>query len=341
MRKTPLLPSLVAVAVLVAACGGDSSGDDEANGGAAAGAGAPAGGATEYPLVVETCGQEWTYEAPPERVVTTDTPMLDLMLLLGLGDRVSGVFANDIGNVDPSVADEAAGLPLLGDAFPYPSLEAVLAGGPDLVLSYGYNPEAGFTPERLQDHGVGNFTVAEGCPDFSGESTVAGWFDDVRTLAAIFDASDRAEELIAGWERRIAAVEEAVPAGEPVTVLNTGSGDPAAPFASGGTGITDELITLAGGENVFADVDEPYFEPSWEEVVERDPGLIVESSGGEQEALDAIRDHLDRNPALGGIAAVEGDNFAWITYEEGVPGPQMFTGLEKVADAVAEARSGA
>jgi iron complex transport system substrate-binding protein len=343
VRKTLLLPSLLAAAVLVAACGDDDSSDDDAGGDGApeTATAAASGDDTEYPLTVETCGEEWTYDAPPERVVVTDTAMLDVTLLLGLGDRVSGVFANNIGNVDPEVVDEAAELELLGDAFPFPGLEAVLAGDPDLVLNYGYNPEAGFTAERLAEQGVNNFTVAEGCPDFSGEATVEGYFDEVRTLGAIFDVADRAEELIAGWEERIADVEEAAADGDPVLVLNTGSGDPTAPFASGGTGITDDMITIAGGENVFADVDSAYFEPSWEEVVDRDPEVIVESSGGRQEGLDAVRDHLEGNPALSVMAAVQDDNFTWLTYEEGVPGPQMITGIEKIADAVAEARADA
>lgn len=339
MRGTRLIGPLVLAALAVSACGDDDSAtagsDDRGNGAATAD---EAASATEYPLSVETCGDEWTYEQPPERVVTTDTPMLDLMLLLRLDDRIAGYFANDVDNVDPAVIDQARELTHLGDSFPYPSLESVLAGDPDLVLSYGYNPEAGFTAERLQDQGVNNFTWAEGCSDFSGTSTLDLLYDDVRTLGRIFDVSDRAEGLIAEWEARVAAVKQAAP-DEPVAVLNTGSGDPAVPFASGGTGVTNEIIEAAGGENVFADVDDAFFEPTWEDVVARDPELIIESSGFGQEGLDAVQAHLEGNPALATMAAVQNDGFMWMRYEEGVPGPQLFNGMERIAEAIAEVRS--
>lgn len=342
MRRTSPLALLVATSTLLAACGDDSDSDDAGatTGGndttdEAESAADTGEGGTTYPLTVDMCGTEWTYEAAPQNVVTTEAGMLDLLLLLDLDDHVAGFFENDPDNLLDEVSDQAADLDHLGDAFPFPTLEAVLDGQPDLVMSYGFNPEAGFTAERLSEQGINNFTWTESCEGFDGENAVDTFFDDVRTVGEIFDVSDRAEALITDWEARIDTVAENAP-DEPVRVLNTGSGDPTAPFASGGLGVGHEIIVLAGGENVFEDIDQTWFEPSWEEVVDRDPELIVEHSGLE---LDGLRDHLNGNSGLSGMAAVEDDHLVGLRYQESVAGPQLFEGLETMAAAVAEVRA--
>ncbi|MFV0308747.1 MAG: ABC transporter substrate-binding protein [Desertimonas sp.] len=350
LNRRLVIAAIAALTVTsVVACGGDDSSSDASDTTAAATEDAPAttdgatgttgaadGGSSAYPMTVEICGLDWTFDAPPERIVTTDTPMLDLALMLGVEDRIAGYFGA-AEQLDPSVQDAAASLEHLGSNWPYPTLEAVLAGSPDLVLSYGYNAEAGFTPERLQEEGIGNFTVTEGCADAEGATTVESFYEDVRTLAQILDVSDEAETLIADWEARVAAVEEAAPTGEPIRVLNTGSGDPAAPFVSAGRAVANDLIRIAGGTDVFSDEDAAYLTPTWEEVVARDPELIIESSGGGEEALAAVRAYLEANPALAAMAAVEAGQYAGLSYEEGVPGPQMFNGLEKISAAIGTA----
>lgn len=350
MSRSPYhFACLGVVALVLVACGDDEEATTTSEAAPTSSTGAAATTATDstvpgddttaYPLTLELCRRDWTYERAPERIVATDTPMLDLALMLGLGDRVVGYFG-DVDNLDPSVQEEASELQRLGDNFPYPTLEAVLAGEPDLVLSYGYNDEAGFTAERLQDEGIGNFTVTEGCDDFDGSSTIESWYEDVRTLASITGAGTPADDLIAGWEARVAAVAEAAPSGDPIRVLNTGSGDPAAPFVSASRSVAHDLIDTAGGADVFGDTDEAYLSPTWEEVVARDPQLIIESSGFGEQGLADVQAYLAANPALSTMAAVTDDNFGWMSYEEGVPGPQMFTGLEKISTAIVGASAG-
>ncbi|MFT3854513.1 MAG: ABC transporter substrate-binding protein [Ilumatobacteraceae bacterium] len=341
-RRFACLAAGLTLAIALAACGSDDSASPtttpantattSAATGVSAAPSAPAGDGA-FPMTVQVCGRDWHFDEPPQRIVTTDTPMLDLAIMLGVQDRVVGYFGS-VDHLDPSVQAAAAGLQRLGDNWPYPTLEAVLAGDPDLVLSYGYNAEAGFTADRLQEEGIANFTVTEGCDDFDGTSTVETYYDDVRTLATILGVGDRAEALIHGWEARVDAVRAAAPAGEPIRVLNTGSGDPASPFVSAARAVGHDLIEIAGGTDVFGDTDAAYLSPTWEEVVARDPQLIIESSGFGEQGLEDVKAHLRSNPALATMSAVVDDHFTWITYEQGVPGPQMFTGLETISAAI-------
>ena len=151
-------------------------------------------------VTIDNCGVETVYDAVPQRVVATDTSALEVLAALGLHDHVIGYFGGTPDRLQPRHQARAALVERLGGSFPYPSLEAVLAPGPDLVFSYGFNESAGLTPQNLRDAGVHSFSFTEACPDFSGNVTLEVMFEDVRAVAPIFEVEDRADKLIAGWE---------------------------------------------------------------------------------------------------------------------------------------------
>ena len=65
----------------------------------------------------------------------------------------------------------------------------------------------------------------------------------------------------------------------------------------------NELITLAGGQNIFADVEDDWTTVSWEEVLARRPELViihVYDHLGQADAA-AKRAQLAKLPGLGGI----------------------------------------
>ena len=47
-------------------------------------------GRTQYPLVLENCGHEVTVESAPQRVVSLDQNSTEILLSLGLEDRMVG-----------------------------------------------------------------------------------------------------------------------------------------------------------------------------------------------------------------------------------------------------------
>src|SRR3712207_7144627 len=103
-----------AVAVLAAcaltACGASEPvAEDSATGGGE--------GVTEYPLVVDNCGQELTFDAVPERVVSLDQGSTEILLSLDLGDRVVGS-ASWTDPVLPELAEANEAVPRLADNAP-------------------------------------------------------------------------------------------------------------------------------------------------------------------------------------------------------------------------------
>ena len=100
-----------------------------------AGCAAPAPAATPEPagpLTLSNCGVPVTFDAPPARVVTIKSTSTEMMLALGVGDRIVGTAFQD-GPVPDEWAADAADLPVLADKMP--SEEVVLETEPDLVYS--------------------------------------------------------------------------------------------------------------------------------------------------------------------------------------------------------------
>ena len=294
----------------------------------------PAATATLEPaaVAINNCGVETIYDTVPQRVVATDTSALEVLVALGLQEHVIGYFGGTPDRLQPQHQARAALVERLGGSFPYPSLEAVFAPGPDLVFSYGFNESAGLTGQNLRDSGVHSFSFTEACPDFTGQVTLEVMFDDVRAVAQIFEVEDRGEELIAAWEQQIAEVAAAVPAGEPVRVFYFDSGEEA-PFTALSGSVMSDIISRAGGMNIFSDVSGTWGTVEWEAVVEGDPELIIFVDYGFG-GPDSNRTFLESNPALSGMSAVVNGQYMALTFLQSVPGPQNLDGLIKVATAV-------
>ena len=86
----------------------------------------------ERPDALDNCGVEVPVTTPPKRVVTIKSTSTEMMLALGLGDRIVGTAFQD-GPVPATWAEAAAGLPVLADKVP--SQEVVLEAQPDLVYA--------------------------------------------------------------------------------------------------------------------------------------------------------------------------------------------------------------
>ena len=283
-------------------------------------------------VTINNCGVKTVYEVVPQRVVATDTSALEVLMALGLQDHVIGYFGGTPDRLQPQHQARAALVERLGGSFPYPSLEAVLAPGPDLVFSYGFNESTGFTGQGLRDAEVHSFSFTEACPDFTSNVTLDVMFEDVRALALIFDVEDRGEELIAMWEQQIAEVSAAIPAGEPVRVFYFDSGEEA-PFTALAGSVMSDIISRAGGINILSDVSGTWGTVEWEAVVDGDPELIIFVDYGFG-GPDANQAFLESNPSLSGMSAVVNGQYMTLTFLQSVPGPQNLDGLIEVATAV-------
>ena len=237
--------------------------------------------ASGFPVtVVDDRGQEITIPEWPERIVVAGTTLYtEILLDIGAGDRIVGVTSS------PNNPPEVAGLPQVGPSYS-PSVEAILALGPDLVLGAW-----GATREGLEAAGVTVLTTGW----ITGLSDI---FKTIRTVGLAVGSPAEADRLIGRIAEEVVEIESKVFGLPPVRAAFLYMSAPdTPPYAAGAGSIESELILRAGGANVFADVA-GFPQVSLEELVKRDPQVIFTDP--------AQVENIYGSKVLLGISAVEG-----------------------------------
>lgn len=264
-------------------------------------------GSDHYPVTVENCGRTLTFDQAPQRAVLAYQNAAEIFVGLGLEDHAVGQVELTVPAL-PEQADAMEQIPDVSDTIYPPPKEQLLALQPDFLLAYGdfdYGGEhAGAeglaTLEDLETAGTQVYSLLCPDPDYLGEDFEAV-FRTIRDLGTIFDAEEQAENAIADMETQMAAVEEAVADQPLVKVLYSWGGE--GPIDSRGSGgIVNEVITAAGGENVFGDeYDLPYIQVSLEEVADTGTEAYVvitnSSQGDTSDHIDFLYDSFPNLPA--------------------------------------------
>ncbi|VVP95615.1 Vitamin B12-binding protein [Pseudomonas fluorescens] len=277
--------------------------------------------ATHYPLTLQSCNREVTFQQAPKHAVSHDINMTQMMLALGLKPRMAG-YSGVSGwkSVTPDMLGILDGLPEL--AAKYPSVETLLNANVDFFFAgwdYGMRVGGDLTPQTLQPLGINVYELTESCafvmkrPPASLEDT----YNDLRNLGKIFDVQDRANALIGQMQAQVAGIRKDLPAEKPRVFLYDSGEDRA--MTSGRLGMPQALIDAAGGRNVLDDVEASWTRVNWENVVERNPQVIVIVDYGEVTAEQKVQFLLD-NKALQSVDAIRHRRFIVIPYVQATPG---------------------
>ncbi|OOL36474.1 ABC transporter substrate-binding protein [Pseudomonas sp. FSL W5-0299] len=288
--------------------------------------------ATNYPLTIQSCNREVTFTQAPKHAVSHDINMTQMMLALGFKPRMAG-YSGVSGwkSVTPEMQTILDGLPEL--AAKYPSVETLLNANVDFFFAgwdYGMRVGGDLTPQTLQPLGINVYELTESCafvmkrPPASLEDT----YNDLRNLGKIFDVQDRANALIAKMQAQVAEVRKGLPADKPRVFLYDSGEDRA--MTSGRLGMPQALIDAAGGRNILDDVEASWTRVNWEDVVERNPQVIVIVDYGEVTAEQ--KEHfLLSNKALQSVDAIKNQRFIVIPYVQATPGIDNVLAVETLA----------
>jgi len=292
-----------------------------------------------YPVTVQSCDREITFGAAPARAASNDVNLTEMMLVLGLTDRMVGYTGISGWNkLDETMRAGVAELPELSER--YPTREVLVGADVDFWFAgwnYGMNVGGEVTPETLAPFGVAVYELTESCIHIMPRETVAvdDMFNDIRNLATIFGVPERAEALITGWQAELAEIAATIPApvreGEPLRVFVYDSGEDT-PFTAGRYAMPTAMIEAAGGRNIMDDVDSSWTRVAWEPVVERNPEVIVIVNYGDVTAEQKI-DFMRSNPAFASLDAVVNNRFAVLEYVEATPGPRNIAAIRSLAAA--------
>jgi len=274
--------------------------------------------ATTYPLTIQNGDHTLVFDKAPERAVSLNGHTTELMLSLGLAPKMVGTAYLNHPILDSLKADYDA-IPILSDGTGSPALEVVLATEAD--FTYGrlsaYRDTAVATVEKLRELGINGYAVKG---TLIKGATMADVYEDITNLGQIFDIQPAATALIERIKGEIGAVQAKVASANlpKVRVLVYDSGEEA--IYTTGKALQTHLIELAGGTNVFADLDETWSNVAWEEVVARAPDVIVINDYGQTSAEDKIA-LLKGNAALASVPAIQNDRFVVL------PLPSAFEGV--------------
>ncbi|MGW3555867.1 ABC transporter substrate-binding protein [Streptomyces sp. NPDC000963] len=280
-----------------------------------------------FPYTVTNCGVRSTFQAPPKRAVTMNQHVTEIMLALGLEKSLVGTAYLDDA-VLPAYEKAYDSVPVLAEE--YPSKEALLAANPDFVYggyASAFDAKNGSGRDDLEKAGISTRLNTEYCP--SGKTSVDDLYREVTEVGRTFGVPDRAEKWIAGARATVAADEKRLKGVAPVSVFVYDSGDKTA-FTAGGKGIGNELITRAGGRNVFSDLDKAFGDATWEQVVARRPEVVVIYDYGSTTVEQKKKRLLD-DPALKDVPAIRNRRFAVMPLSDTVLGVRVPDAVTKLA----------
>jgi iron complex transport system substrate-binding protein len=201
-------------------------------------------------------GHTVTLGRPAQRVISLIPSATETLIAIGATTQI-------VGRTRYDVAPEVAHVPSVGGGVD-PSVEAIVAMHPDLVVSWE-NDKRQLVRQKLVALGVPVFVIrTEDTTDV---------FRGIANLGALTGHDLAATTVSAGIRQQLDAVRHSV-ASEPVpSVLYVVYNDP--PMTAGPNTFIGQLISLAGGRSVFDDATQLWPTVAMEEIVRRDPDLLI------------------------------------------------------------------
>ena len=285
--------------------------------------------------VVESCNRSVTFEKPPERAISNDVNLTEMMLVLGLADHMVG-YTRISGwkTLDEQMRSGVKELPELSAK--YPTKEVLVGADADFFFAgwnYGMKVGGEVTPETLEPFGIKVYELTESCSHIMSKdkASISDMYTDLLNLGTIFNVEDRAQALVSGYKADLQNFKASLKNDtESLRVFVYDSGEDS-PFTAGRYAMPTALIEAAGGMNIMDDFEKSWGTVTWEEVVERNPHVIVIINYGNVTA-EQKRNFMMSNPAFKNLEAIKNDRFVTLEYVEATPGPRNIEAVKKLAN---------
>ncbi|MFD3509492.1 ABC transporter substrate-binding protein [Nocardia sp. NPDC058666] len=293
---------------------------------------------TASTIPITNCGKQSPFPSPAQRLFVNDGNLISMVLALGAQDQVAAVSSiqRDADTLRAHYGAEI--VDSLNSVAPeYPSRETVLAQRPDVMVagwSYGYDEASNLTPATLRKDGIAAYVLTESCRRQDGapaRGTVEPWTalrTDLTDLGTITGRQNRATEVTADLDRRLAALTTAPKPATPPTVFLFDSGTDTI-FSSGKYGAPQAILEAAGARNVLDDVDDTWTKVSWERLAAADPDAIMFVEYPGQTYAQKV-ELLRSKPGINTLRAVRDSRFFTLPYALWTSGPLNIDAAEQI-----------
>ena len=274
----------------------------------------PAGQSGEISLV-DGLGKEIQLDQPAQKIVSLSPSVTEILFAVGAGDQVIG---RDSFSNYPS---EVSTITDVGGSMGSYSLETITSLQPDLVIAAEIN-----TPEQvsaMEGMGLKVYYLAN-------PKTISEIYDMILRVGILSGHSADAEKLNQSLQQRVKQVETtiATATSRPTVFYELDGTDPAKPWTPGPGSFLDELIKVAGGENVAAGLTSAWAQISVEELLVKDPEIILLGDS----IYGMTPDQVAARAGWEGLTAIrESRIYPFNDDLVSRPGPRLVDGLEELA----------
>ncbi len=264
----------------------------------------------KYPITItDFADRKVTIEKEPQRIVSLAPSITETLYFLGALDKVVGVTKYD--DFPPGVQEDRT---IIG-GFSNPNIEIIASLKPDLIIATSMHlkyltqleqiaPVIIIDPKNMEDI-----------------------YKAIELLGKVVNKEEQAQKVIADMKSKVEEIQNAVKGKSKVKVFYVVWNNPL--MTAGKGTFIDDLIELAGGENVFSDV-EGWAQVSVEQVLAKDPEVIILTPHCGMTVQDVYHSELSKTTAAkeGKVVVIQNDNVLVR------PSPRIVIGLEELAKVI-------
>ena len=225
---------------------------------------------------VVNMGKILSFHSTPTRIVALSYSEAEILAALGLTDKIVAIAPAENAPEDVSIkyCETLSKIPIVKrQNLGVPSESTLQSFSPDFVLgsvhSLGALGMASFYESPLLDFPL--YILESTNPQ---QATLETLYHDIMNIGRIFKVEDKALSIVEYSRRRVALLRKPLAKIMPRKVFAYDNGTEK-PYTTGRGTFENDLIHLAGGQNIFDDFPEGYMEASWEQVINADPEFIV------------------------------------------------------------------
>ena len=265
--------------------------------------------------VKDGLGREVKLAGPAKRIVSLAPSNTEILYALGAGPEVVG--RDDFSDYPAAVKSVAS----IGGSNGKYNLEAITALKPDLILASELN-----TPDQVKAFEQLNLTVYY----LKNPTDLNGLYTNLQTVAELTGEESEATTLVQSLKQRVDAVTSKLAGvtSKPKVYYELDATDPTKPYTAGPGTFVNNLITLAGGQNVGSILKDQYAIISPEVLITQNPDIIILGDS----AYGITAASVGQRPGWSAIAAVKNNQvFPFDDNLVSRPGPRLVDGLEALA----------
>ncbi|MGD0644970.1 MAG: ABC transporter substrate-binding protein [Candidatus Bathyarchaeia archaeon] len=274
--------------------------------------------------VVDDAGRIVTLTSYPNRIVSLAPSCTEILFALGLENRTFGSVSYDGYPQDIQNWLTASNVTVVGN-FGQVNIEAITSLQPNLVLGTGGYQDP--TTQALEGLGMNVMTLSP--------IGFAGVLNDIALVGNATGQISEQQALVANLTSQAAAIVNKVQGLNKTSVYVEYYFDSTGFGSYGGSSFVNDLISMAGGVNVFAGWQGQYVTTSSEVIVSANPQIIIISNGIMSSLAGLTPEVVMQRPGWNEISAVQ-NNRIYLINEDLITtgGPDVIYGLEDLAQII-------